>query len=61
MDFAEKFEAIARKAGLIVRRVKGCSAAEFDRIKRTPGIPEVPEGYLKLFENGKKRARKKKR
>lgn len=61
MDFVEKFEAIARKAGLIVRRVKGCSASESDRLSRESGIPEVPEGYLRLFRNGKKRSRKKKR
>ncbi|MEK7865627.1 MAG: hypothetical protein AAB434_03025 [Planctomycetota bacterium] len=56
MDFVERFEAIARKAGLIVRRVKGCSASE---LKKIPLVPDVPEGYLKLFKNGKKRARKK--
>ena len=56
MDFAEKFEAIARKAGLIVRRVKGCGASE---LRKIPLVPDVPEGYLKLFRNGKKRGRKK--
>lgn len=56
MDFVERFEAIARKAGLIVRRVKGCRASELHKI---PLVPEVPEGYLRLFKNGKRRSRRK--
>ena len=58
MDFVKKMEAIARKAGFIVRTVKGCRASEIDKI---PIRAEIPEEYLRLFKNDKKRSRGKKK